>query len=142
MNKQHEGFIGHAYLASWCNLGAMTTCSDLKNTYGTIRVDQGDGPRDSGRRFVGLMMGEHGKTAIGTLFNTGTTAGFASNVFGAGFPAKCLPCFTWGDGRDDGRQDPARARAVAVTVMARRDCRTTTGHDAVFSYLSGTSGVA
>jgi hypothetical protein len=137
VNKQHEGFIGHAYVGSWSNLGALTTCSDLKNTYGTIRVDLGAGAEDSGQRFVGLLMGEHGKTAIGTLFNTGTTVGFASNVFGAGFPGKALPCFTWGDGRSAQRQDPARALAVAATVMERRGCRLTSGHEAVFRTLAG-----
>jgi UDP-N-acetylglucosamine diphosphorylase/glucosamine-1-phosphate N-acetyltransferase len=135
-NKQHEGFIGHAYIGSWCNLGALTTNSDLKNTYGTIRVDLGAGPEDSGQRFVGVMMGEHAKTAIGTLLNTGTTVGFASNVFGSGFPDKRLPCFTWGDGRGDDRHDPQRALATARTVMARRGCRTTAGHEAVFRALA------
>ena len=137
VNKAHEGFIGHAYVGSWSNLGALTTCSDLKNTYGSIRIDLGQGPEDSGRQFVGLLMGEHGKTAIGTLFNTGTTVGFSSNVFGAGFPAKCLPCFTWGDGRGAERQDPERAEAVASVVMARRGCRLTDGHREVFRTLAG-----
>jgi UDP-N-acetylglucosamine diphosphorylase/glucosamine-1-phosphate N-acetyltransferase len=142
-NKQHDGFIGHAYLGSWCNLGAMTTCSDLKNNYGPIRVDLGDGPQDSGRRFLGLLMGEHGKTAIGTLFNTGTSVGFAANVFGAGFPAKSLPCFTWGNGGADAeapppaRQDPERALATAATVLARRGCRLDPGHAAIFRALAG-----
>ena len=136
-NKQHEGFVGHAYLGSWCNLGALTTNSDLKNTYGTIRVDLGGGAEDSGLRFVGLMMGEHCKTAIGTLFNTGTTVGFASNVFGSGFPDKCLPCYTWGDGRQSSRMDGERALAIAATVMQRRGCRLTPGHEAVFRGLDG-----
>jgi len=140
VNKQHEGFIGHAYVASWSNLGALTTCSDLKNTYGEIRVDLGAGPEATGQRFVGLLMGEHGKTAIGTLLNTGTTAGFASNVFGAGFPAKMLACFTWGDGRGNERQDPRRALAVARTVMARRGCRLTAGHERLFTGLGGDAG--
>jgi len=135
-NKQHEGFIGHAYLGSWCNLGALTTNSDLKNTYGTIRVDLGQGAEDSGLRFVGLMMGEHGKTAIGTMFNTGTTVGFAGNVFGAGFPGKCLPSWTWGDGGSDDRYDPQRALATARTVMERRGCCLTAGHEIIFKALS------
>lgn len=135
-NKQHEGFIGHAYIGSWCNLGALTTNSDLKNTYGSIRVDLGAGLEDSGQRFVGVLMGEHVKTAIGTLLNTGTTVGFASNVFGSGFPDKCLPCFTWGDGQSGDRHDPQRALTTARTVMARRDCRTTDGHAAVFRALA------
>jgi len=134
-NKQHEGFIGHAYLGSWCNLGALTTCSDLKNTYGSIRVDLGHGSEDTGQRFVGLLMGEHGKTAIGTLFNTGTSVGFASNIFGTGFPAKCLPCFTWGDGTGDHRHDFQRAAATAATAMERRGCRLGAGHDDLFRIL-------
>jgi UDP-N-acetylglucosamine diphosphorylase/glucosamine-1-phosphate N-acetyltransferase len=136
VNKQHDGFIGHAYLASWCNLGAMTTCSDLKNTYGEIKVDLGAGPEPTGQQFVGVLMGEHAKTAIGTLFNTGTTVGFASNVFGAGFPEKALPCFTWGDGREATRMDHRRALAIARTVMLRRHCRMTAGHERVFEQLA------
>jgi UDP-N-acetylglucosamine diphosphorylase/glucosamine-1-phosphate N-acetyltransferase len=137
VNKQHEGFIGHAYVGSWSNLGALTTCSDLKNTYGEVRVDLGHGAEDSGRQFVGLLMGEHGKTAIGTLFNTGTTVGFSSNVFGTGFPRKCLPCFTWGDGTGSERQDVDRAMAVAATVMGRRGCTMTDAHATVFRTLAG-----
>jgi UDP-N-acetylglucosamine diphosphorylase/glucosamine-1-phosphate N-acetyltransferase len=135
VNKQHEGFIGHAYLGSWCNLGALTTNSDLKNTYGTIRVDLGSGEQDTGLHFVGLMMAEHGKSAIGTMFNTGTVVGFASNVFGSGFPARSLPSWTWGDGSGDGRHDPIRAMATARTVMSRRGCALTAGHERIFAYL-------
>jgi len=135
-NKQHEGFIGHAYLGSWCNLGALTTNSDLKNTYGSIRVDLGSGEEDTGLRFVGLMMAEHGKSAIGTMFNTGTTVGFASNVFGQGFPPKCLPNWSWGHGTTHGRQEPERALATARTVMARRGCELVAGHERIFSYLA------
>jgi UDP-N-acetylglucosamine diphosphorylase/glucosamine-1-phosphate N-acetyltransferase len=137
VNKQHDGFIGHAYLGSWVNLGAMTTCSDLKNNYGRIRVDVGAGEEDTGLRFLGLMMAEHGKTAIGTLFNTGTSVGFASNVFAVGFPPKSLANFTWGDGRGSSRQDPARAAATAAVAMGRRGCCFGTGHDALFAHLGG-----
>ncbi|MHB8079862.1 MAG: hypothetical protein ACYDIE_11490, partial [Candidatus Krumholzibacteriia bacterium] len=120
-NKQHDGFIGHAALGSWVNLGAGTTCSDLKNNYGPVRVDYGLGEIDSGRRFVGLMMGEHAKSAIGTLFNTASVVGYASNVFGPGFPPKHLPNFTWGD-PDGPRFDAGRAAEVARIVTARRGC--------------------
>jgi UDP-N-acetylglucosamine diphosphorylase/glucosamine-1-phosphate N-acetyltransferase len=135
VNKQHEGFIGHAYVGSWCNLGALTTCSDLKNTYGEIRVDMGSGPEPTGQRFVGVLMGEHAKTAIGTVLNTGTTVGFASNVFGRGFPAKALRSFTWGDGHEEAWQDPRRAVEVAEVVMQRRGCRLTAGHEKIFTAL-------
>ncbi len=134
-NKQHEGFIGHAVLGSWVNLGAMTTCSDLKNNYGNVRVDLGWGSIDTGLRFVGLLMGDHAKTAIGTLFNTGTCVGFAANVFGEGMPPKFVPSFSWG-GRDG---SPAyaldKAMHTAGIVMARRGCVLADAHGALFALL-------
>lgn len=135
-NKQHEGFIGHAVLGSWVNLGAMTTCSDLKNNYGPVRVDLGLGSTDSGLRFVGLMMADHAKTAIGTLFNTGTCVGFASNIFGGGMPPKFVSSFSWGG--QDGSPVYASDKAVetARVVMARRGCRLTEGHETLFHFLA------
>ncbi|MFO7653937.1 MAG: putative sugar nucleotidyl transferase [Candidatus Krumholzibacteriia bacterium] len=135
-NKQHDGFIGHAYLGGWVNLGAGTTCSDLKNNYGTVRVDQGAGEVDTGQRFVGLLLGEHAKTAIGTMLNTGSCVGFASNVFARGFPPKFLPNFTWGDDPAGPPYDAARAAATARTVMARRGCRFTAAHEQLFGALA------
>ncbi len=135
-NKQHEGFIGHAVLGSWINLGAMTTCSDLKNNYGEIRVDLGSGTVATGNRFVGLMMGDHAKTAIGTLFNTGTCVGFASNIFGAGMPPKYVGNFQWG-GQDGGPVYAVdRARSTAGIVMGRRGCRFTDAHGELFTALA------
>jgi UDP-N-acetylglucosamine diphosphorylase/glucosamine-1-phosphate N-acetyltransferase len=134
-NKQHEGFIGHAVLGSWINLGAMTTCSDLKNNYGEIRVDLGQGAVATGRRFVGLLMGDHAKTAIGTLFNTGTCVGFASNIFGTGMPPKHVPNFRWGGGHGDAAYAVDRAVATAATVMNRRGCVFDESHRRLFSAL-------
>ena len=137
MNKQHAGFLGHAVVGSWTNLGADTTNSDLKNNYGEIVVNYGLGPVATGSRFVGLMMAEHAKSAIGTTFNTGTTVGFSSNVFASGFPRTCLANYTWGDGR--GRRSYAvdRALEVARIVMSRRACRFTAAHEALFRFLAG-----
>jgi hypothetical protein len=135
-NKQHEGFLGHAVLGSWLNLGAMTTNSDLKNNYGPVRVDLGDGPRDTGLRFVGLLAGDHVKTAIGTLFNTGTVVGFASNIFGAGMPPKHVPAFSWGGAPDAPSYDVGKAMDTARVVMARRECAFTDGHAALFRHLA------
>ncbi len=135
VNKQHEGFIGHAVLGAWVNLGAGTTCSDLKNNYGAVRIDYGLGPVDTGLRFVGVSMAEHAKSAIGTLFNTGSVVGFASNVFGAGFPPKTLPNYTWGDPAG-APYDAKRAAAVAATVMARRGCRFLPAHERLFLDLA------
>jgi UDP-N-acetylglucosamine diphosphorylase/glucosamine-1-phosphate N-acetyltransferase len=95
-NKQHAGYIGHAFLGSWVNLGADTNNSDLKNNYSTIKVAVNGKEINSGMQFLGLIMGDHSKTAINTMFNTGTVVGFSSNVFGAGFPSKEIPSFSWG----------------------------------------------
>ena len=135
-NKQHDGFIGHAVLGSWVNLGAMTTCSDLKNNYGPVRVDLGQGEQDTGQRFVGLLMGDHAKTAIGTLFNTGTVVGFATNIFGGGMPPKHVPAFRWGGGPGGSAYAVDRARQTAETVLGRRQCEWTAAHAALFDFLA------
>jgi len=140
MNKQHAGFLGHSVVGSWVNLGADTTNSDLKNNYGDIKVNYGLGPVETGSRFVGLMIAEHAKSAIGTTFNTGTTVGFASNVFAAGFPRTCLDNFTWGDGRGRRHFQVDRALEVARIVMSRRDCRFTEAHAALFRALADRAG--
>ncbi|MCA9783873.1 MAG: hypothetical protein H6678_04595 [Candidatus Delongbacteria bacterium] len=95
-NKQHDGFLGHAYLGEWCNLGADTNNSDLKNNYGNVVVTLKGRPVKTGRRFVGLMMGDHSKTAINTMFNTGTVVGIFANIWGGGFPQTEIPAFSWG----------------------------------------------
>ncbi len=119
-NKQHDGFLGHAYLGEWTNLGAATNNSDLKNNYGTVRVWSPEGMIDTGERFVGLFMGDHSKSAIGTVFNTGTMVGFSSNVFGAGFPPKHVPSFSWGGAAGFSEYELEKAIALARTVMGRR----------------------
>jgi len=136
-NKQHEGFIGHAVLGSWVNLGALTTCSDLKNNYGDVKVDLGNGPQATGQRFVGLLAGDHVKTAIGTLFNTGTCVGFASNIFGDGMPPKHVPAFSWGGRADDPPYGLEAALATARVVLGRRGCRLEPAHEQLFRVLAG-----
>jgi len=135
-NKQHDGFIGHALIGSWVNLGAGTTCSDLKNNYGPVSVDLGRGAQRTDRRFVGLLMGDHGKTAIGTLFNTGTSVGFGSNVFAAGFPPRYLANLTWGTA--GGGHEVEKAIATARVVLGRRGCALTEADEALFRFLAGT----
>jgi len=114
------------------NLGAMTTCSDLKNNYGTVRVDLGWGAVDTGLQFVGLLMGDHAKTAIGTLFNTGTVVGFAANVFGDGQPPKHVAALSWGGQAGAPATDPEKAVATARVVMARRGCALGPDHALLF----------
>ncbi len=121
-NKYHDGFLGHAYIGEWVNLGALTTNSDLKNNYGNIKVELPGGLIDTRLNKVGSFIGDHTKTGIGTLLNTGMVIGFASNVFGGGMiKRKSLPSFIWGS--TDGLVDynVEKAIATARTVMSRRD---------------------
>jgi UDP-N-acetylglucosamine diphosphorylase / glucose-1-phosphate thymidylyltransferase / UDP-N-acetylgalactosamine diphosphorylase / glucosamine-1-phosphate N-acetyltransferase / galactosamine-1-phosphate N-acetyltransferase len=120
-NKQHSGFLGHSYLGSWINIGADTNNSDLQNNYGTIKVQVNGKHIDSGKQFVGLMMGDHSKTAINTMFNTGTVVGFSSNVFGASFPPKYFPSFGWGGNESMKEYKLSKAVETAKAVLARRD---------------------
>jgi UDP-N-acetylglucosamine diphosphorylase/glucosamine-1-phosphate N-acetyltransferase len=120
-NKQHSGFLGHSYLGSWINIGADTNNSDLQNNYGSIKVQVNGRHIDSGKQFVGLMMGDHSKTAINTMFNTGTVVGFSSNVFGAGFPPKYIPSFSWGGNESMKEYKLSKAIETAKAVFARRN---------------------
>ena len=119
-NKQHSGFIGHAYLGNWVNLGADTNCSDLKNNYGTVKAYVNGEVVNSGSQFLGVIMGDHSKTAINTMFNTGTTVGFSCNIFGAGFPDKYIPSFSWGGSDAVTTYDIERSIETAKRVMQRR----------------------
>ncbi len=119
-NKQHDGFLGHSYLGAWINIGADTNNSDLKNNYGEISVFLNDRNVETGKRFLGLIMGDHSKTAINTMFNTGTVVGVSSNIFGAGFPPKFIPSFSWGGNGGIREYDFDKAIEVAEIVMNRR----------------------
>ncbi len=120
-NKAHDGFLGHAYLGRWVNLGAFTTNSDLKNDYGNVRIPTGAGEVDSGTMKLGCFLGDHVKTGIGTLLNTGTVVGAGSNVFGGLMPPKWVPAFSWGAGADLAEYRLDRFLAVAERAMSRRD---------------------
>lgn len=119
-NKQHDGFLGHSYLGSWVNLGADTNTSDLKNTYGTVRVNAGAGEIDTGKMFVGLTMGDHSKTGINVMFDTGTVVGVSCNVYGANLPPKFVPSFSWGERGAFVPYDLEKCVDTARRVMARR----------------------
>ena len=119
-NKQHEGFLGHAYLGSWVNLGADTNNSNLKNNYASIQVLLNGKNHDTGSRFMGLIMGDHSKTAINTMFNTGTIVGVSCNIFGAGFPPRYIPSFSWGGSDFLRNYDIEKSLEVARIVYSRR----------------------
>ncbi len=119
-NKQHSGFLGHAYLGSWVNIGADTNCSDLKNNYGHVKVYVNGEIVDSGSQFLGVIMGDHSKTAINTMFNTGTIVGVSCNIFGAGFPPKYIPSFSWGGSDAVTTYDIDKSIETGKRVLARR----------------------
>jgi UDP-N-acetylglucosamine diphosphorylase/glucosamine-1-phosphate N-acetyltransferase len=97
-NKAHDGFIGNSVLGEWCNLGADTNSSNLKNNYANVKLFSYAENKniDTGLQFCGLIMGDHSKSGINTMFNTGTVVGVGANIFGGGFPPTHLPSFTWG----------------------------------------------
>lgn len=122
-NKGHDGFLGNAVLGEWCNLGADTNNSNLKNDYSDVKLWSYPSGRfePTGLQFCGLVMGDHSKAGINTMFNTGTVVGVASNVFGAGFPRNFIPDFSWGgpQGMTEYRLD--KALATVERVLARRN---------------------
>ncbi|MFH1942296.1 MAG: GlmU family protein [bacterium] len=128
-NKQHDGFLGHAYLGMWVNLGADTNNSDLKNNYGSVKVFVDGEYVDSRETFVGLMMGDHSKTGINTMINTGSVVGVCCNVFGAEFPPKFVPSFSWGGGGRFSEYAYSKALETARRVMARRQVETTEAYE-------------
>lgn len=97
-NKAHDGFLGNSVVGEWCNLGADTNNSNLKNNYGNVKLYSYAQKKqvDTGLQFCGLIMGDHSKTGINTMLNTGTLAGVAANIYGGGFPATYIPNFSWG----------------------------------------------
>jgi UDP-N-acetylglucosamine diphosphorylase/glucosamine-1-phosphate N-acetyltransferase len=120
-NKQHSGFIGHAFIGSWVNLGADTNNSDLKNNYSTLKVFINGKQIDTGKQFLGLIIGDHSKSAINTMFNTGTVAGFSCNIFGPGFPSKEIPSFSWGGNEGFITSDVEKSIQTAARVLKRRN---------------------
>lgn len=121
VNKAHDGHIGHAYLGSWVNLGAMTTNSDLKNNYGNVRLWTPSGEADTGTIKLGCFLGDHVKTGIGLLLNTGTLVGAGSNLYGAEMPPRYVPPFSWGTGDQLTAYRVDKFLEVAERAMGRRD---------------------
>lgn len=118
-NKSHDGFVGHSVIGSWVNLGAGTITSNLKNTYGEVKVSAGGGQTNTGRNLLGTMFGDHVKTAIGTLLPTGAIVGAGANLFGSPRAAKYTAPFAWGDSGEQIGVD--RFVEIARRVMPRRE---------------------
>lgn len=121
-NKGHDGFIGNAVIGEWCNLGADTNCSNLKNNYDEIKIwnEHENKSVKSGLQFCGLMMGDHSKCGINTMFNTGTVVGVSCNIYGGGFLQKFIPSFSWGDNQEMVTYKLEKAIDTANRMMARR----------------------
>lgn len=121
-SKGHDGYLGNAVLGEWCNIGADSNNSNLKNNYAKVRIwnyatEKFD---HTGLQFCGLMMGDHSKTAINTMFNTGTVIGVNSNIYVPGFPRNFVPSFSWGGASGFTEYLPKRAFEAAKVMMARR----------------------
>ena len=120
-NKGHDGFIGNSVIGEWCNIGADTNASNLKNNYGEIKIFsyEKDGFEQTSLQFMGIFMGDHSKCSINTMFNTGTVIGVSCNIFGSQFPPKYISSFTWGMESDVFQFD--KAIQSANNMMKRRD---------------------
>jgi UDP-N-acetylglucosamine diphosphorylase/glucosamine-1-phosphate N-acetyltransferase len=135
-NKYHEGFLGHSYLGKWVNLGAGTTNSDLKNNYSQVSVQLGEQAIETGETKVGVFIGDHCKTGIGTLLNTGTALGFASNVFGGGMVSgKFVPSFSWMGGGISEVYKLNKCLETMKIVFSRRDIELTEAYATMVQWL-------
>lgn len=122
-NKGHDGFLGNSVIGEWCNIGADTNSSNLKNNYSEVKLWNYIDNRfvKTGLQFCGLIMGDHSKCGINTMFNTGTVIGVSANIFGAGFPRSFIPSYAWGGAHGFTETKLNKAFEVANLVMIRRD---------------------
>lgn len=122
-NKGHDGFLGNSVLGEWCNIGADSNNSNLKNNYEEVKLwsYETEGFAKTGLQFCGLMMGDHSKCGINTMFNTGTVVGVSTNIFGSGFPRNFVPSFSWGGAAGFTTYITKKAFETARIVMARRN---------------------
>lgn len=122
-NKSHEGYLGNSVIGEWCNLGADTNTSNLKNNYAEVKLWDYETEKfaATGLQFCGLMMGDHSKCAINTMFNTGTVVGVSANIFGSGFPRNFIPSFSWGGSGGMTTYKTSKAFEVAEIVLSRRN---------------------
>jgi len=138
-NKGHDGFVGNAVIGEWCNLGADTNCSNLKNNYDEVKVwdEQSEQLVKTGLTFCGLLMGDHSKCGINTMFNTGTVVGVSSNIYGGNFPEKFVPSFSWGGSEGMVTYQFDRAMETADRMMARRGKKLSDAERKMYGYLFG-----
>lgn len=140
-NKGHDGFIGNAVIGEWCNLGADTNCSNLKNNYDEVKIWSETEKQmiKTGLQFCGLLMGDHSKCGINTMFNTGTVVGVSCNIFGASFPDKFIPSFTWGGVENTTQYNFGKAIEAANKMMQRRNTSLTESEEKVLWHIFNNS---
>jgi len=136
-NKGHDGFLGNSVLGEWCNIGADSNNSNLKNNYAPVRLwsYETENFAKTGLQFCGLMMGDHSKCGINTMFNTGTVVGVNANIFGAGFPRNFVPSYSWGGASGFTTYLTKKAFEVAKVVMSRRKVEFTAQDEAILSHV-------
>ena len=141
-NKGHDGFLGNSVLGEWVNLGADTNNSNLKNNYAEVRLwdYETEGFAKTGLQFCGLMMGDHSKCGINTMFNTGTVVGVSANIFGSGFPRNFIPSFSWGGSAGMTTYKTNKAFEVAQVVMSRRTIEFTEEDAKILEHVFEESG--
>lgn len=136
-NKGHDGFLGNSVIGEWCNLGADTNSSNLKNNYATVKLWNYGKKKfiNTGLQFAGLIMGDHSKTAINTQLNTGTVVGVAANIFKSGFAPNLVENFSWGGMKDDEKFRLEKAYEVAEKAMERRKVPLTNDDKEILEYI-------
>ena len=136
-NKGHEGFLGNSVIGEWCNLGADTNTSNLKNNYAEVRLwdYETEGFAPTGLQFCGLMMGDHSKCGINTMFNTGTVVGVSANIYGAGYPRNFIPSFSWGGSAGFTTYRTNKAFEVIEKVMERRGYSFSEGEKEIMEHI-------
>jgi len=140
-NKAHDGFLGNSVIGEWCNLGADTNNSNLKNNYGSVKLFNyaNEEMKDTQLQFCGLMMGDHSKCGINTMFNTGTIVGVGTNIFGAGFPPTHIPSFTWCGADNIETYKLNKMLDTAETVYARRGIELSMDEKNILTYIFKTT---
>jgi UDP-N-acetylglucosamine diphosphorylase/glucosamine-1-phosphate N-acetyltransferase len=136
-NKAHDGFLGNSVIGEWCNLGADTNNSNLKNNYANVKLWDYDTEhfKDTGLQFCGLIMGDHSKCGINTMFNTGTVVGVSANIYGGNFPRNFIPSFSWGGSAGFTEYKLPKVFEVATKVMNRRDLEFNQQEQDILKYI-------
>ena len=136
-SKGHDGFVGNSVIGEWCNIGADSNTSNLKNNYTNVKMWDFESERfkDTGLQFCGLIMGDHSKCGINTMFNTGTTVGVSANIFGAGFPPTLIPSFIWGGSNGFATYQKKKAIETEELVMQRRNKSLTEEDKALLTHI-------